>query len=154
LVRPAERVRLDEVRHRDEGQPRHLGERLDGLGQGRHSITHVGAQRDDHPSATLPTDLDPDVGDRDPDRRLRFVDDDIDGFNPRKAQDIGGDDLGERLDEVEGRPLDAGQHLSSNLAVVNRVDEVVRAPRPTQVQLDGNVDEELLPVARSCSNTP
>ena len=69
MVGPPERVRLDEFGHGGQGQLRHLGQLFDRVGEGRDPITDVRSQRDDDPRAALPTDLDPNVTDRDTHRR-------------------------------------------------------------------------------------
>jgi len=62
-------------------------------------------------------------------------------------QRIRGDDLGQPLDEVVGVALDAGQRCRTDLAVVDRVGEVVGGARWREVEGQLDVDDELLPLA-------
>ena len=73
--------------------------------------------------------------------------DDLDRLDEVVAQHVVGDDLGQPLDEVEGRPGDARDDVVGHLGVVDRGGEGVGAPGRLEVEDHRHVDEEGLAVA-------
>ena len=92
-------------------------------------------------------DDDRDVGELQRDRGVRLVHRHLDRLHPRVGEHVVRDPAGDRLDQVGGRAGDDRGGALRELAVVQGVGEVVGRGGGGEVQPDGDVDDEVLPVA-------
>ena len=129
-----------------DGEAGQGAEGIDGEGERPPAVTEIRPERDDRSRPVAAPDADLDVGERVADRRLGLVHDHLDGVDERVAEHVVGDDLGEPLDEVEGRPGDPGHHGRGDLGVVDRCGQIVGAARSGQVEGQVHVDDERLAV--------